>query len=83
MKKQNINIGDMLLCKKTYCHCTEELTKGHRYKVIEIINDSEDYYYLISNNECKFVVSGTEIVLYDNFYTKNEVIKMKLKKLYD
>ena len=83
MKKQNLNIGDKLLCREgihikefTYFYAN----KSYNIGFIEIRND--DYcYYITDENDRYYRFSINSDYLYSHFYTKKEERKIKLNKL--
>ena len=85
MKKQNINIGDKLLCKKDFSDLSYRFLKGRYYLVWNIINDivydNEDYIYQIEAEQEISYDFYFEKILYDHFYSNSELRKIKLEKL--
>ena len=92
MKKQNINIGDKLLCKISFLSNSTYIIKGKYYyiKYIDIINVArKDYYFyyledfesLVCCDEKELCCDEKEFCKY--FYTKQEERKIKLEKLYE
>jgi len=93
MDKQNLNIGDKLLCKNDLKSLVSNNTsllffkKGKYYVVDEIrlINDifvdyNEYFYYIIDDNNERYSF-WMERYLYTYFYTKNEIRSMKLNEI--
>ena len=84
MKNQNLNVGDKLLCKKDLTTSYSIYHKDRYYIVHFIINYDDDYQYLISDDKNTYSsFKYDEEYLYTYFYRKNEVRKIKLKKLYE
>jgi len=89
MKDQNLNVGDKLLCKNDYVINKISIHKGREYEITEIllnawvVNDGDErFYYIIDDDDCKVEIQRIE-ELNSFFYTKNEIRKIKLKKLED
>jgi hypothetical protein len=83
MKKQNLNIGDELLCKKSlFDETIIDFESNKYYKIynIKIFFENIYVYYMIDINNDIFEFH-TEDNLYDYFYTKNEERKIKLNNL--
>jgi len=82
MKKQNLNIGDKLLCKKSI-HAYFNKDEYYYIGDIRIINTFryEEYIYEIKIDNVVGVSIGNDITLYNHFYKKNEVRRIKLKTL--
>lgn len=86
MKKQDIKVGDKLICKKDFNILNISLTERIEYTIISIriIHDyvgEYEYYYTISDNNHKDMTIADEEDLYTYFYSDKEVRKMKLKRL--
>ena len=79
MKKQNLNIGDKLLCKIDVNKSYLTLTKGVEYIILSADIDVLYYKYNIIDDTNKDFYYIEEFD--DYFYTKNEVRKIKLEKL--
>ena len=81
MKKQNINIGDKLLCKDNLY----EIFKKYKYyyvdNVIDFSTDNSEYFYDIRTEYDTILPFFQEEYLYTYFYRKNEVRKKKLEKI--
>jgi len=85
MKKQNLKIGDSLLCKKNLSNSNMiYFLKGNEYEVCDIKidwDDETDYAYFIlddNKNDVLFMIQEDIDAL---FLNKMEMRKMKLKKL--
>jgi len=78
MKKQNLNTEDILLCKKDYLIYSVVVFHKNKYyynrfnksHVCCTICDDDSFEHLLSYDEVS-----------EHFYTKQEVRKIKLKKL--
>jgi len=88
MKNQNLKVGDILLCKKTYFEESKTCFYVNTYCTIYFIQNDypDDNYYYICNYNNKnypypFRFSNEKIFTY--FYTKNEIRKMKLENIYE
>ena len=83
MKIPDIKVGDKLLCKKNLYNSIIRFYKNRYYTVFDIENyiDMNDYTYYIGNNISWSFFS--EDLLLEHFYNKNDIRKMKLKKLYE
>jgi len=83
MKKQNINVGDRLLCKE---EIDKIFIKDKYYYVDDIKNFSTDYseYFYDLRSEFNTILPFfSESYLHQYFYTKQEERKIKLEKLYE
>ena len=85
MKKQNINIGDKLLCKISFLSNSTYIIKGKYYyiKYIDIINVARKDYYFYYLEDFESLVCCDEKEFCKYFYTKQEERKIKLEKLYE
>lgn len=85
MKKQNINVGDRLLCKKDFSDDSNRFRKGRYYLVWDITNDisydDDDYIYQIEDEQDMLYGFYYSELLCSHFYMKNELRNIKLKKL--
>jgi len=89
MKKQDINIGDKLLCKNDYnSNNITTFYENVEYEISNIIlsdniiSKEKDYRCIYIKNDIDndvFFVGQSDLDIL--FYTKNEVRKIKLKKL--
>ena len=80
MDKQNINIGDKLLCKNSYYNYTEVFYKDREYEIVNTNNYYSNFYSLKEKNNKKLLYLR-KVDFYDVFYTKQEERKIKLNKL--
>ena len=90
MKNQNLNKGDKILCKNDIHNSRINFTKGIEYYIVAIEHkndnyddDGSNYYYYISDDNSQIIVSENERLIYNYFYTNQEVRNMKLKKIND
>jgi len=87
MKKQNINVGDKLLCKKNLFNSESTyLIEFEYYYVCEITptnNNYTDYIYMLICEQYQPVNFRYYGEFCEYFYTKQEERKIKLEKLYE
>jgi len=84
---QNFNVGDVLICKNSEDVTWLSLTKDLEYVILDIeyhksyYNNSSHYYYYIIDDKFRDLDFSFEEDFDRYFYTKNELRKIKLKKL--
>jgi len=89
MKNLNLKVGDKLLCKTNLCSLLVNYFNKDKYYIVWDIKNFKDYsqnwtwtwYYIIDERDCPYSFSKMDDDLYDIFYTKSEIRKMKLEKL--
>ena len=81
MKKQNLNIGDSLLCKKNLSLELHNFFNKNKYYIVCFVNIfGDDYSYdILDEDNIVFTFLPKHIRTY--FYTKREVRNIKLKKI--
>ena len=82
----NINLGDRLLCKKTFYDMSYPYFCANEYCNIYFIqkDDPVDYYYYISDKDFKkYAFSFSDKKLFEYFYTNQEIREIKLNKIYE
>jgi len=80
----HFKIGDKLLCKLDVETTSHKYFTENNYYVIHriIINSSGDYwYYFYTDYESLYPFSEHDGDMYDVFYTRSEIRKMKLKNI--
>jgi len=88
MKKYNLKIGDILLCKKDYIYSKISFSINKKYEIIQIVynslenNNNSVYYYVYDDNNSSIEIRNDED-MNRYFYTNQEVRNMKLKKIYE
>jgi len=84
MFKQNLKIGDKLLCKIDYWTTKIYFFEGREYNICDIeidYADENDYAYFIMDENKNRVLFMILDDLDSFFYTKKEVRNIKIKKL--
>jgi len=84
MKKQNLKIGDRLLCKESFFDSDDPYFHVDDYCIIYYIQKyvtNEYYYYISDENNKRYPFRFSPDLLLTYFYTKQEIRNMKLKKL--
>ena len=82
MNKNNINIGDYLICKRDYLFHKIFIHDGKKYKVTNIETTIEyDYLYIIDDNNNPIEIQNPSEDFDYYFYNENEIRKIKLNYL--